>query len=204
MQTFLFALFFPAFADCPELSANIATNYQFWKQKLEEEENAGGVTPGGMSTLAKVDSVDSRSDSDTLTLHDNQSVASEQDKDLWWYKIQVVRFVCCNWFGCKIWETTTGQVVKFVIVQLFVLYNLWWYNRPSCKIVRGFSTTYTEIFKSIKIEFDILCQGTSLKIALCKRSISFKSRRQIHKELPKRKILLDFEMRDLFVEPGSV
>eukprot|EP00091_Calanus_sinicus_P010690 TRINITY_DN24671_c0_g1_i1.p1 TRINITY_DN24671_c0_g1~~TRINITY_DN24671_c0_g1_i1.p1 ORF type:complete len:102 (-),score=14.95 TRINITY_DN24671_c0_g1_i1:341-646(-) len=70
-----------AFADCQELSANIATNYQFWKQKLEEEENSG-VTPGGMSTLAKVDSVDSRSDSDTLTLHDNQSVASEQEKDL--------------------------------------------------------------------------------------------------------------------------
>lgn len=69
------------FADCQELSANIAANYQFWKQKLEEEENSG-VTPGGMSTLAKVDSVDSRSDSDTLTLHDNQSVASEQEKDL--------------------------------------------------------------------------------------------------------------------------
>ena len=30
-----------------------------------------------MSTLAKVDSVDSRSDCDTLTLHDNQSVASK-------------------------------------------------------------------------------------------------------------------------------
>jgi len=70
-----------AFADCQELSANIAANYQFWKQKLEEEENSGG-TPGGMGTLAKVDSVDSRSDSDTLTLHDNQSVASEQEKDL--------------------------------------------------------------------------------------------------------------------------
>lgn len=70
-----------AFADCPELSANIATNYQFWKQKLEEEENSGS-TSGGSSALAKVDSVDSRSDSDTLTLHDNQSVASEQEKDL--------------------------------------------------------------------------------------------------------------------------
>jgi hypothetical protein len=81
-RLFIFIVFFLAFADCQELSANIATNYQFWKQKLEEEENAGGVTPGGMSTLAKVDSVDSRSDSDTLTLHDNQSVASEQEKDL--------------------------------------------------------------------------------------------------------------------------
>lgn len=70
-----------SFADCPELSANIATNYQFWKQKLEEEENSGNVS-GGSSVLAKVDSVDSRSDSDTLTLHDNQSVASEQEKEL--------------------------------------------------------------------------------------------------------------------------
>jgi len=70
-----------AFADCPELSANIASNYQFWKQKLEEE-NKSGNTQGGTSVLAKVDSVDSRSDSDTLTLHDNQSMASEQDKDL--------------------------------------------------------------------------------------------------------------------------
>jgi high affinity cAMP-specific and IBMX-insensitive 3',5'-cyclic phosphodiesterase 8 len=70
-----------AFADCHELSANISTNYKFWKQQLEEEEKRE-VLAVGLTTLAKVDSVDSRSDSDTLTMHDNQSVASEQDKDL--------------------------------------------------------------------------------------------------------------------------
>jgi len=70
-----------AFADCQELSANIATNYKFWKQKLEEEETSGRIS-GGSSVLARVDSVDCQSDSDTLTLHDNQSVASELEKDL--------------------------------------------------------------------------------------------------------------------------
>jgi len=70
-----------AFADCHELSANIASNYQFWKQQLEDEEK-GEVSTGAAITLVKVDSVDSRSDSDTLTLQDNQSEASEQEKDL--------------------------------------------------------------------------------------------------------------------------
>jgi len=76
-----------AFADCQELSANIAKNYQFWKQKLEEEEKEntkegeGDNKGGGGGNLAKVDSLDSRSDSDTLTIQDNQSVASAQEKD---------------------------------------------------------------------------------------------------------------------------
>jgi len=40
-----------------------------------------------------------------------------------------------------------------------------------------------------------------VKIGLCSRSISFKKGRWIHKELLKRKMVLDFEMRDLFMEP---
>lgn len=76
-----------AFADCQELGANITANYLFWKQQLEEEEKKevqGGGEGGGVvaPTLAKVDSVDSRSDSDTLTMQDNHSVASEHDKHL--------------------------------------------------------------------------------------------------------------------------
>jgi len=76
-----------AFADCQELSANITNNYLYWKQQLEEEENkealgGEGGAGGRSSILAKLDSVDSRSDSDTLTVQDNQSVVSDQDKDL--------------------------------------------------------------------------------------------------------------------------
>jgi hypothetical protein len=33
--------FLPGFADCPELVDNIGSNYDFWKQKLEEEQETG-------------------------------------------------------------------------------------------------------------------------------------------------------------------
>ena len=45
---------FSGFADCPELLTNISSNYTFWKDQLEEEEQTGQV----------IDKENSRNDAD--------------------------------------------------------------------------------------------------------------------------------------------